>query len=601
MAIASVGFAQINPIDFEQDGNGADFEWEVFENEDNPPLEIIDNPDASGANTSTTVAQFTARENGASFAGTITQGTGTYLLDETNRSISIMVWKSVISDVGIKLETESGFSTGEILVANTVTDQWEELTFDFSEVPNPPEGEPYNGVTVFPDFQERDQENVVFFDNINFSATDGGNGDDDGGSTDGNLLTNGDFEEGDDGSWFGNALNIQTDGGNSFNFANVETAGNAFDVNLSQLVELVPGESYVLSFEASTGEGNTRDMVVGIGQSEAPFYADVETVTLTESTETYNIDLTAIDDGTGEEFGGPESRVIFDMGADVGVVVIDNVSLVVAGDDNGTAEGPLSPIDFEDGGFGAEFEWEVFENEDNPPLEIIDNPDASGANTSSTVAKFTARAAGAPFAGTITQGTGTYLLDETNNTIKIMVWKSVISDVGIKLETASGFSTGEIKVANTVTDQWEELTFDFSEVSNPPEGEPYNGVTVFPDFQEREQENVIFFDNITFTDGEIGVSVDETDDLARSFELNQNFPNPFNPSTTISYNIPESANVKLEVFNAVGQKVATLINGTQNAGSHTVSFDASNLASGIYLYRLTSGNQVKINKMTLVK
>ncbi|MCH8557193.1 MAG: DUF4397 domain-containing protein [Balneolia bacterium] len=86
-----------------------------------------------------------------------------------------------------------------------------------------------------------------------------------------------------------------------------------------------------------------------------------------------------------------------------------------------------------------------------------------------------------------------------------------------------------------------------------------------------------------------------------SFELNQNYPNPFNPTTNITYTLPESGNVTLEVFNLQGQRVAVLVNGTQNAGSHTVTFDANNLASGVYLYRLQSGSFSQVQKMMLVK
>lgn len=86
-----------------------------------------------------------------------------------------------------------------------------------------------------------------------------------------------------------------------------------------------------------------------------------------------------------------------------------------------------------------------------------------------------------------------------------------------------------------------------------------------------------------------------------SFELNQNYPNPFNPTTNISYTLPESGNVTLEVFNVQGQRVAVLVNGTQNAGSHTVTFDANKLASGVYLYRLQSGSFSQVQKMMLVK
>jgi len=162
-----------------------------------------------------------------------------------------------------------------------------------------------------------------------------------------------------------------------------------------------------------------------------------------------------------------------------------------------------APVDFEAGGNGAAWTWTPFENDDNPPVEIIANPDASGNNQSATVAKFTARLAGQPYAGCETNSgadLGPFVLDASNSTIKIMVWKSVISDVGIKLASPTGWSQGELKVANTLTNQWEELTFNFSSFLNPPGSEgQLSQIIVFPDFNgARTSDNIVFFDNITF-------------------------------------------------------------------------------------------------------
>jgi len=86
-----------------------------------------------------------------------------------------------------------------------------------------------------------------------------------------------------------------------------------------------------------------------------------------------------------------------------------------------------------------------------------------------------------------------------------------------------------------------------------------------------------------------------------TFALDQNYPNPFNPSTSIQYSIPETGNVRLAVFNLIGEEVAVLVNGTVQAGHYEVSFNASSLPSGVYLYKLQSANSVEVKKMMLLK
>jgi hypothetical protein len=86
------------------------------------------------------------------------------------------------------------------------------------------------------------------------------------------------------------------------------------------------------------------------------------------------------------------------------------------------------------------------------------------------------------------------------------------------------------------------------------------------------------------------------------YEMAQNFPNPFNPTTTINFILGKASNVKLTVFNLLGQNVATILdNQMMNAGKQSVVFDARNLSSGVYFYRLDAGNFSSTKKMLLMK
>lgn len=431
---------------------------------------------------------------------------------------------------------------------------------------------------------------------------------------------------------------------------------------------------------------------------------------------------------------------------------------------SGIVSAQNSPIDFESGGHGASWTWAVFENDTNPALEIIPNPDATGANTSATVAKFTALQTGNPWAGCESMhgsDIGTFTLDATNSVVKIMVWKPVISDVGLKFAKPDGAALVEIKVANTVTNQWEELTFDFTSRIGDPNTVGQDQIIVFPDFDlnGRTQENVCYFDNITFhpaggggstptvaaptpthpesdvisifsdaytdvagtdfnpnwgqgtaasqvsiagnntlqyagldyqgtqlgsnqnlsgagmeflhidfwttnstllnvsiispgpletpyaltvpTSGwssvdiplsafsppvnladvfqlkfdgngdifldniyfsKVVTGIEEISDVNPSaYALEQNYPNPFNPSTAIRFIQPNANHVTLKVYDLLGQEIATLVNEFKNAGAYEVTFDASNLPSGIYLYSISTGDFNAVKKMMLIK
>jgi hypothetical protein len=97
------------------------------------------------------------------------------------------------------------------------------------------------------------------------------------------------------------------------------------------------------------------------------------------------------------------------------------------------------------------------------------------------------------------------------------------------------------------------------------------------------------------------VGVNELPEIPESYQLGQNYPNPFNPTTVISYTIPKAGNVSLKVYNVIGQEVATLFNGYQEAAKYQVSFNASDLASGIYIYTINAGSFSQSKKMMLIK
>lgn len=336
----NIGFAQNGPVDFETGGLGETWTWVVTENDANPDLEIVDNPNTTGINTSAKVAKFTALTNGNPWALVINDDIGSFTFNESNSLVKLMVRKGVATDVGVKFEGAEGVAK-ELRAATTVINgDWEELTFDFkNEI-----GVTYNKLVIIPDFLARTQDNIVYFDNLTFNA--------------------------------------QPEGNNPYN---------------------------------------------------------------------------------------------------------------------------LEPIDFEENGFGTDFTWVVDQNDSNPALEFVDNPNKTGANTSDKAAKLTVKANGNPWALTFTD-IPNFTFDETNNQVKIMVRKEVATNVAIKFEGSGGVQK-EIQLPSTVINgDWEELTFDFSTEN----GKTFNRIVVIPDFLERTQDNIVYFDNIMFTSKDSGSNSGET-------------------------------------------------------------------------------------------
>ncbi len=101
--------------------------------------------------------------------------------------------------------------------------------------------------------------------------------------------------------------------------------------------------------------------------------------------------------------------------------------------------------------------------------------------------------------------------------------------------------------------------------------------------------------------GTVGIKDLDNEEIPVAFSLAQNFPNPFNPTTTIQFSLPQAGNISLKIFNLLGEEVKTLVNDFKQSGKHSVQFNANNLASGIYFYRIQAGNFVETKKMILIK
>ncbi len=238
----------------------------------------------------------------------------------------------------------------------------------------------------------------------------------------------------------------------------------------------------------------------------------------------------------------------------------------------------VNPVDFEPAGNGGSWTWTVFENDSNPPLEIITNPFPSGINTSQTVAKFTALASGMPFAGCETMhgaDIGTFTLSATNAFVSIMVYKTEISDVGIKFATFPGASTGEKKIANTLINQWERLVFDFTDIIPEPSSTDIDQLVVFPDFQARAGDNVIYFDNIVFGDSSLAAPEFSQSQVSVS-------PNPVVENTRI---VSEQLISSAVVYSITGQKLLEV-----NPDSTNFNLNLVGLKSGVYFVRLIGAN-----------
>jgi hypothetical protein len=189
--------------------------------------------------------------------------------------------------------------------------------------------------------------------------------------------------------------------------------------------------------------------------------------------------------------------------------------------------------------------------------------------------------------GTWPDGQATYYLDS------LQIWVTSAQTPASQLARL-----GTVKSLTALLNVWQFKFYDLS---------AYNGQRIYVAFRYYMNTSVdgimAHVDDVivrNLNGPPVGIN-NNNGNVPSKFDLKQNYPNPFNPSTTIAFDLPKDEFVNLTVYNSVGQEVAVLVNENTKAGSYDIKFDATNLPSGVYLYRLSAGSFTKSVKMSLIK
>jgi hypothetical protein len=227
-------------------------------------------------------------------------------------------------------------------------------------------------------------------------------------------------------------------------------------------------------------------------------------------------------------------------------------------------------------------------------FEIVDNPDPTGINTSEKVGFFIT--SNCVYEGVAT-GEIFQLFDFSQRWIfKVKVYAPEAGRTFMfKIEKFEDNTNQPIEknATTTVAYQWEELEFDFTGAQS----NFYGRIALFPDFQSDLTRDEWYFDDVRFVN-----PTEVTDRKPARYDLRlSNYPNPFNPSTTIDYTLQHQTHVKLTIHDILGREIETLVDQHQMDGRYKYNFDATGLPSGVYLYRLKTDNQTLTHKALLLK
>jgi hypothetical protein len=168
----------------------------------------------------------------------------------------------------------------------------------------------------------------------------------------------------------------------------------------------------------------------------------------------------------------------------------------------------------------------------------------------------------------------------------------------VKLEDFDNNTNNPIEISpiapTTTANEWEEMEFDCSAAQS----DFYTRVVIFPDFNANYDSEIWFFDDVRL---DLPTAVADRSPKPASFLTASNYPNPFNPSTTIDFQLSRALEVDLRVYGPTGSEAAVLVDGALQAGRHRVVFNGSGLPSGMYVYRLRAGGEAVSGKMILNK
>ncbi len=514
------------PINFE--ATNLDYTWNGFGSSDFGPIPagVIANPDASGANTSANVVQIEKLSGAQVWAGASLDLAGPVNFDN-GTTVKVKVWSPRIgTPILFKMEDSTSPPDGngnptivvEVIVNSTVAMAWEELTFDLTTFGAFSTTNSYDRVILFPDFNNGGQGETFYFDDIVQSNGSGG------GSTGakpqlpiGFQSTTIDYTiNGFGASDFGPIPAAVIDNPDA---SGINTTTKVLEIEKLSGAQVWAGASIPLAGAIDFSAGTTVKIKVWSPRIGTPIrfkiedsssakdgngnpvtFAEVEVnSTVAMAWEELSFDMTNPVAGSFNTSISFDTAIVFPDFGSAGqgeTFYFDDIAVATGGSGGGTSSGKVSfPVNFETPETGAGANWIVFED-DTAPLEIVSNPNASGINTSNTVAKLTATPTNAPYAGTITSLETPFVLSTSNSVVKMMVYKDKIGQVGLKLAKGEG-TVDEIKVTNTKINEWEELTFDFTGRIGFPEADGIDALVVFPDFENRTSTSVTYFDNIT--------------------------------------------------------------------------------------------------------